>query len=139
MSATNTAETATLDAWFGSTTLGPANWLVAAYTAAPGETGGGTEATGGGYARVTVANNSTNFPAATAGAPSSKTTGAAITFPTSTGAWSSSANIVALGFHTAAGDNLRFYMTIQAGDQQAITAANQQLNFPAGSITITMD
>ena len=134
MSKSDTAENATLDAWFGSTTLGPATWLVAAYTAAPTDAGGGTEATGGGYARVSVTNNAPNFPAASGG---SKTTGAAITFPVSTGAWSSSAPIVAIGFHTAAGDNLRFHMAIAPGDQQAITAANQQLSFPAGSITIT--
>jgi hypothetical protein len=140
MSAANAAETATLDAWFGSTVLGPANWLVAAYTVAPTDAGGGTEcAAAGGYARVSVPNNPTNFPAASSGAPSSKQNGQPINFPISSAAWMAGAAIVALGFHTAAGDNLRFWFPIAAGDQQAITTDSQQLSFPAGTVTVTMD
>lgn len=48
---------------------------------------GGVEISGGGYARVTVTNNGTNWPAASNGAK----TGAVQTFPTSTGAWSTTA------------------------------------------------
>jgi hypothetical protein len=49
---------------------------------------GGLELTSaGGYARVTVTNNGTNWPAAASGAKTS----AAVTFPTSSGAWSSTA------------------------------------------------
>ena len=49
---------------------------------------GGTELTAtGGYARVTVTNNGTTWPAASSG----EKTSAAITFPTSTAAWSDTA------------------------------------------------
>lgn len=45
----------------------PATVHFAWFTALTGEAGGGTEATGGGYARVAVTNNATNFPAAASG------------------------------------------------------------------------
>lgn len=74
-----------LDHVFGAATYtAPATLYVAAYTAAPTDAGGGTEATGGSYARVAVTNNATNFPAASAGA---KANGTAITFPTATASW----------------------------------------------------
>jgi hypothetical protein len=46
----------------------PATVYVALYSAAPTDSGGGTELTSGtapGYARIAVTNNATNFPAAT--------------------------------------------------------------------------
>lgn len=54
----------TLDAWLGSTALGPSTVYLALFTAAPSSAGGGTEVSAMGYARPAVANNSTNFPAA---------------------------------------------------------------------------
>lgn len=53
----------------------------ALFTAAPSDAGGGTEATGGGYARVSKTNNATNFPAASGG---SKSNGTDIDFGTFT-------------------------------------------------------
>src|SRR5205823_752298 len=54
-------------------------------------TGGTTgEVSGGSYARVAVTNNTTNFPAATGTAPTTKKNGTAITFPTATANWNSS-------------------------------------------------
>lgn len=53
----------------------------ALFTAAPSDAGGGTEATGGGYARVAITNNATNFPLASGG---SKSNGTAIDFGTFT-------------------------------------------------------
>lgn len=44
----------------------------------------GTELSGGAYARVAITNNSTNFPAASAG---SKSNGVAIEFPEATADW----------------------------------------------------
>jgi len=62
----------------------PATVYVALYTVAPSDAGGGTEVTGGSYARVAVTNNATNWPAASGGA---KSNGTAITFPTATADW----------------------------------------------------
>ena len=57
---------------------------VALFTATPSDSGGGTEVTGGSYARVAVTNNATNFPAASSGA---KANGTAITFPAPSANW----------------------------------------------------
>jgi len=75
---------ATLDAWLGSTTLGPATAYCAAFTSAPTAAGGGTEVSGGSYARVAITNNSTNFPNASG---ASKNNGTAIDFGTASADW----------------------------------------------------
>jgi len=62
----------------------PATVYVALYTVAPSDTGGGTEVTGGSYARAAVTNNSTNWPAASGG---EKSNGTEITFETATASW----------------------------------------------------
>ena len=56
MSFTNYLETEILDHVFGGNAYtAPGTHYLALYTAAPGETGGGTECTGTSYARQTVA------------------------------------------------------------------------------------
>jgi len=109
----------------------PATVYIALFTAAPTDAGGGTEVSGGGYARVAVTNNTTNFPAASNG---SKSNGTTITFPTATADWGT---VVAVGiFDAATNGNLLFWAnlttskTIQNGD----TA-----QFAAGSLTFTED
>ena len=62
----------------------PATVYVALYTVTPTDAGGGTEVSGGSYARVAVTNNVTNWPAASGGA---KANGTAITFPTASASW----------------------------------------------------
>ncbi len=63
----------------------PATVYCALYTTLPDADGsGGTEVTGGSYARVAITNNGTNFPAAAAG---QKSNGAAITFPAPSADW----------------------------------------------------
>lgn len=78
----NHQQLAVLDAALGSGT--PATVYAALYTVAPTAAGGGTEFTGGAYARVPITNNATNFPAATGSGPATKSNGTAITFPTAT-------------------------------------------------------
>lgn len=74
-----------LDHWLGNTAFtAPATVYVALYTAAPSDAGSGTEVTGGSYARVSVTNNTTNWPAASSG---SKSNGTAISFPTASAGW----------------------------------------------------
>jgi hypothetical protein len=109
----------------------PTTVYVALYTAAPTDAGGGTEVSGGGYARVAVTNNTTNFPAASNG---SKSNGTTISFPTATADWGT---VVAVGiFDAATAGNLLFWAnlttskTIQNGD----TA-----QFSAGSLSFTED
>lgn len=61
------------------------NIHVALYTATPGETGGGTEVSGGSYARQSV--TAANWSAVSAGEPSTIDNAANIQFPTATADW----------------------------------------------------
>lgn len=70
----------------------PTTVWIALYTVTPTAAGGGTEATGSGYARASVTCNTTNFPLA---ASNSIANGAAITFATATGDWSTASSQVA--------------------------------------------
>lgn len=71
----------------------PATVYVSLHTADPGDTGA-TEASGGGYARLAVTNNATNFPASSAGA---KANGTLLTLFTASGAVSSGSNMTHVG------------------------------------------
>ena len=126
----------------GQTFSPPANLFFALFTAAPSDSGGGTEVSGGSYARVSVARSLANF-AGTQGAgttqASSGTGGvssnnAPITFPSPTGTWgtvthfgvfdaSSSGNLLIHGVLTAA-------KTINNGDAAPVV--------PAGSFQLTL-
>jgi hypothetical protein len=90
-------ENKVLDLLFNATAYTPpSSWYFALFTAAPSDSGGGTEVTGGSYARVAVTRNTTNFPAASGGALSN---GSAITWPTATANWGT---VVAVGVYDAA-------------------------------------
>lgn len=128
-------EAALLNHLFGSVAYTvPGTYHFALFTSAPNDTGGGTEVnpSASGYARVSVANNTTNFPTITA--PASKSNGTAVNFPIATAAWGS---VVAFGIYDAStGGNLLFW-----GD---LTTARSVLTgdtprFAAGALVITED
>jgi hypothetical protein len=121
-----------LDHVLGNTAYtAPTTVYIALYTVAPTDSGGGTEVSGGSYARVAITNNTTNFPAASGG---SKSNGTDITFPTATADWGT---VVAFGiFDLSTGGNLLYWATL--------TTSKSILNgdtakFTAGNITITED
>jgi len=62
----------------------PGTLYLALFTATPTPSGGGTEVSGGSYARVAVTNNLTNFPSASGG---NKKNGTAVTFAAPTADW----------------------------------------------------
>lgn len=88
-----------------------------------------SEVSGGGYARVAVTNNATNWPNATGG---QKANGAVFTFPTATGSWGTVQSFyivdAASGGNCLYGADLTVARTIANGD----TAS-----FAIGAITIT--
>lgn len=92
-----------------ATYTGPANTHVALYTVAPGESGGGTEVTGGSYARVSYTNNAANWPAASGG---SKSNANAIDFGTATANWGTVLAVAILD--AGAAGNFLFYGTLTA-------------------------
>lgn len=79
----------------GQTWTAPTNTYVALFTAAPTDAGGGTEVTGGSYARVTVSGalaswagtQSAGSTSASSGTGGQTSNNAAITFPTPTANW----------------------------------------------------
>lgn len=88
----------------------PANIYVALYTAAPGDSGGGTEVSGGSYARVAIATGASSaWNAASGGATAN--TGVA-TFPTATANWGTVTHIGLLDASTAG--NLLFHGALTA-------------------------
>lgn len=102
----------------------PTTVYCALYTVAPSDAGGGTEVSGGGYARQAV----------TFGAPSNGvfTNSADVVFPIATANWGT---IVAFAlFDAATGGNMLIYgnlsssKTINSGDQ---------FRFPAGQLSVT--
>ena len=109
----------------------PATVYVALYTSAPTDSGGGTEVSGGSYARVAVTNNATNWPAASGG---SKANGTAITFPEATANWGT---VVAFGlFDAANGGNLLYWGELL--QNQAVNSGSIA-GFAIGALTIRED
>lgn len=109
----------------------PGTLYMALFTAAPSDSGGGTEVSGGSYARVAVTNNNTNFPAASGG---SKSNGTTITFPTATAAWGT---VVAMGiFDASSSGNLLAWATLTTAKT---VASGDTPSFAAGALVITLD
>lgn len=111
----------------------PTTVWVALFTATPNDAGGGTEVTGGSYARASVTNNSTNWPAAT-GTTAVKANGTAVTFPLATVAWGTVGWIGI--FDAASAGNLLFWGSILTPRAVAI---GDTPSFAIGTITITLD
>lgn len=100
-------------------------------TTAPAVDGTGvTEPVGNGYARVAIANNTTNWPNA---ANRQKSNGAAFTFPTATPAgWGTITHFVL--FDALTGGAVRAYGPL---DTPTVVAAGETRSFPPGSIVVT--
>lgn len=109
----------------------PATVYIALYTVAPTDSGGGTEVTGGSYARVSVTNNATNWPAA---ASQTKQNGTAFTFPQATASWGT---VVAFSILDAASGGNTLYW----GDLNTSKAIENGdvAEFAISAITITED
>lgn len=126
MSFSNYLENKVLGHVFGGVSYtAPATLYVALFTSDPGETGSGTEVSGGSYARQTVTFTVTGNLASNT---------AAVEFPTATSSWgtityaavydaSTSGNLLAYGALTTS-------KTIASGDV---------LRIPAGDFDITLD
>ena len=128
MSFSNYLETEILDHVFGGAAYtAPATLYLALYTAAPGETGGGTEVSTSGtaYARQTVAFTTT-------GNTTSNT--AAVEYPTATASFGTVTHVGV--FDAATSGNLMAYATLTSS--KAI-ASGDVFRVPAGDLDITLD
>lgn len=116
----------------GVASTAPATVYVALFTAAPTDAGGGTEVSGGAYARAAVTNNATNWPAASGGA---KANGTAITFPAPTANWGV---VVAFGiFDAAAAGNLLYWGLITPN--KTVNNGDPAPSFAVGDLDVTED
>lgn len=111
------------------------NIFFALFTIPPSEsTDSGTEATGGSYARVSVASTLANFPAATktGSNPSTKTNAIDITFPVATASWGT---IVGGAYYSAAsgGTLFRWFPLTSV----VISTGSPAYKIPAGSLILT--
>lgn len=117
-----TYRNAVLDSLLGSGS--PATLYIGLFTAAPNADGtGGTEVTGGSYARAAITNNSTEFPAASGG---TKSNANAIDFAPASADWGTI--VAAVLFDALTGGN-RYYFgnltaarTVLNGDQFGFAA-----------------
>lgn len=126
MSFTNDLETRVLQ-WAltnGSPTR-PTAWYVGLFTAAPGEAGGGTEVSGGSYARqaatFTVSGNLA-------------TNSAAIEWPTATGTWGTITHVAV--FDALTSGNMLVYASLTSSKT---IASGDVLRIPAGDLDVTLD
>lgn len=114
------------------TTTPLASLHVGLFTVTPTDSTAGTEATGGGYARV---DSKGKWATPAAGAVSNN---AAIAFAPFSGSVSAGAPFTAFGLFTAAtGGTLLAYGTLS--DQTKTGGANDTLSFASGALTITAD
>jgi hypothetical protein len=105
----------------------PTAWYVALYTAAPSDSGGGTEVSGSGYAREAV-----TFAAATSPGGTTSNTGA-VSFTAAGGDWGS---ITHIGIHDASsGGNLLWHGAMTASKT---VADGDTLEFSIGNIDLTI-
>jgi hypothetical protein len=126
MSFTNFLETELLDHVFtNSAYTAPSAVYLGLFTAAPNDAGGGTELSGNGYARQTMAMSVSGNTA---------TNSAAEEFATATGSWGTVTHVGV--FDASSSGNLLAYGALSAS--KAI-ATGDVFRIPAGDLDITLD
>ena len=126
MSFTNFLETEILDHVFaGSAYTAPTTKYLALYTATPSETGGGTELSGSGYARQTVAFTTVG---------NTTSNNAAVEFPTASGSWGSVTHVGV--FDALTSGNLMAYATLTAAKT---IDSGDVFRIPNADLDITLD
>lgn len=120
-----------LDHVFGAAAYtAPANLYFGLSTTTPTAAGGNvTEPSGGSYARVTVVNNATNFPAASGQA---KSNGTAITFAEATGSWGTCTHFVL--YDALSGGNMIAYGALTAS---RLIESGSTASFAIGDFDLT--
>ncbi|MGQ3001288.1 MAG: phage tail fiber protein [Hydrogenophaga sp.] len=140
---TDYAENKIIDAVIRAQTLGaPATWYIGLDTVACGETGSGTEVTGGSYARVAVSASMANFAGTQAAASTTASTGASgttsnnivVTYATPTASWGTVVSMrwwdLSTGGNAWICAPLGVSKTINIGDN---------VTFPAAALTFQLD
>jgi hypothetical protein len=122
---------------------GPTNLYVGLLTAAPSDAGGGTEVSGGSYARVTVASSLANWAGTQSAGSTTASSGTggqtsnnnAITFPSPTANWGT---VTHLGVYDAtSGGNLLYWVALTTS--KTVNNGDAAPSFAAAALTITHD
>jgi hypothetical protein len=119
-----------------------ANTYVGLLTAAPSDAGGGTEVSGGSYARVTVASSLANWAGTQSAASTTASSGTggttsnngSISFPTPSAGWGTVTHVGVYDASTAG--NLLWYSAL--GVSKTINSGDT-VSFPAASLTFQID
>lgn len=122
---------------------GPTSLFVALLTAAPSDTGGGTEVTGGSYARVTVASSLATWAGTQAAASTVASSGSsgttsnngAITFPAPTANWGVVTHTAV--YDAVTGGNLLFYSALTVS--KTVNNGDAAPSFVAAALTFMID
>ena len=121
----------------------PASLYIGLLTAAPGETGGGTEVAGGSYARVAVTRGlaqwagtqSAGSTTASSGTSATTSNNTTITFPAPTANWGV---VTHWGIYDAAtGGNLLFYGSL--AQAKTVNNGDAAPSFAAGQLSLQLD
>jgi hypothetical protein len=141
---TDYLENKTIDWMFrGQTFTPPATVYVGLFTAAPTDAGGGTEVSGGSYARVAVASSLANWAGTQSAGSTTASTGTsgttsnnvAITFPAPTANWGT---VTSFGlFDAATGGNLLFYGNLNTA--KTINNGDAAPSFAPGQLSVQED
>jgi len=125
----------------GQSFSAPANVYFALFTAAPSDSGGGTEVSGGSYARVTMATSLANWAGtqsagsttASSGTGGASSNNGAITFPTPSANWGT---ITHFGiFDASSAGNLLFHGALTAS--KTVNNGDPAPSFAAAALTVT--
>jgi hypothetical protein len=109
----------------------PANIYAALFTAAPSDSGGGTEVSGGSYARVAIATGASSAWDAASGGATANTS--VVTFPTATADWGT---VTHVGFFDAStAGNLLFHGALASSK---VVNDGDIFRFNAGEIDIAL-
>lgn len=127
----------------GQAFTAPTNVYVALFTAAPTDAGGGTEVSGGSYARVQVASALANWAGtqsagsttASSGTSGQTSNNGTITFPAPTASWGT---VTHFGiFDASSGGNLLYWAALTTS--KTVNNGDSAPSFAAGTLTITED
>ena len=114
---------------FGGTAYtAPSTLYVGLFTAAPSDTGGGTECSGGSYARKSMPDMTVSGTS-----PTQATNGAAVEFATATGAWGTVTHCGV--FDAASSGNLLGWAALTASNT---VSSGDVFRFDAGDLDITL-
>lgn len=121
----------------------PATVYIALLTAAPSDAGGGTEVSGGSYARVSVASSLANWAGtqsagstvASTGTSGQTSNNGSVTFPAPTANWGT---ITHMGIYDAStSGNLLYWVALTTS--KTVNNGDSAPSFAAGALTLTED